>query len=344
MNRTPRYPLPRRGVTLIELLVVISVMLLLMVMAIPMVRLMVARRPVREAARAVSDYFAAAQVRARETGRPAGVWIQRFGNQPQSAFTLYQAEVPPPYGGDTISSTGALTLSYGTATDAFFDAAMANGFNQNLVSPGDRFQLNYQGPWYEVTIVNPSLLTLRLDIRDGTTVPWMTTPSAPLPYQILRQPMRTAAKPLQLPGTTVIDLYESGTSTVAFEPLVSSSDPNPVIVMFAPNGGLDGIRYQDATIPPTEPVHLLIGRRDRLPAIAPPLNGPPGPTLAEDVLRNWQDLNNLWVTVFPRNGLVTVSENAAVTGAVDYSNRNDRLAAFVQAREYAAQGQSLGGR
>ena len=229
-------PRTRRGVTLVELLVVISIMLLMTAIAIPLLRPILERRPVREAARTVSDFLSGAQVRARETGRPAAVWIERFANHPQAAFTLYQAEVPLPYGGDTVSSTASISLQSNSNGWAYFNVSFPNGYNPSLVSPGDLLQLNYQGPWYSfVTTTVPALVSLNLSY--GTSVPWLTSPSAAMPYKIYRQPMRSAARPIQLPNNTVIDLYASGTGTFnEFAPNASNGQQD-VIIIFSANGG-----------------------------------------------------------------------------------------------------------
>lgn len=340
MNGTARPDGPRRGVTLIEMLIVVSIMLLLAAVAIPLLRPMLARRPVREASRAVSSFFETAQIHARETGRPCGVWMVRFENQVQSSFTLYQAEVPPPYSGAIDNATLHLAFNSMAGALAVFDVVVPNplAVDVALLAAGDRLQLDYQGPWYEVSTLSP--LQVTLDTTGGATVAWLGAglSSPDLPFQFLRRPMRTAAKPLQLPGDTVIDLYASGTSTVSLAPL-TGTDQRDVIVMFSPKGQLDSIltfdrasgTYTTVSLQPTAPLCLLIGSRSRLSQTTPAQAGYPMPSLAEDGLLNWQDLNNLWVTIFPRNGLVTVAENAAGSSYVD-------------ARKYALEGQSVGGR
>jgi len=350
MVRNARVCPVRRGVTLIELLVVISIMMLLTAVAIPMVRPMLERRPVREAARAVSAYLEGAQIRARETGRPCGVWIERFANQSQAAFTLHQAEVPPPYAGSSTTSTARLNGSFsGTFTMSFSVTSDLDTID-NYVHQGDQLQLNYQGPWYRVESATSSGVVVRLDTSSGATVPWLGSGknSPYLPFQFTRQPVRTATKPLQLPGTTVIDLYFSGTSNHLFEPN-GPSDQRDVIIMFTPGGGVDSVAYFNrdgnayvsSLVQLTEPVHLLIGRRERLSQTVPATGGDPRPSLAEDERLNIEDLNNLWVTAFPRTGLITVSENANLPSGFNY---NSRLADCVTARTFAAQGQSIGGR
>lgn len=355
--------------TLVELLVVISIMLALVAVAIPMLRPILDRRPVREAARTLSGVFAAAQVRARETGRPAGVWIERFANHPQAAFTLYQAEVPPPYGGPTVSTGARLTPTAGTDPNYdYFTATINETLDTSLVHSGDVFQCNFQGPWYTVDTSAALSLTLKLR-RTGLNVPWTATNSQYYPFQIQRQPVRTAARPIQLPGSTVIDLYASGTGALAFEPR-NASDSSSVVVMFSPTGALDSVYCRNMNLGAatttwervvlSDPLYFLIGRRDRLLSVTADLTSNPDPapgdSLAEDGKRNWEDLNNLWVTVFPHNGLVSVAEMADAVGIAKkhdptftgttypYDTRSNRLKGFGYTREYAREGQSLGGR
>lgn len=53
----------------------------------------------------VSAFLNAARSRAIETGRPAGVWIERLPGLPEAAANLYMAEIPPTYSGDFLDST-----------------------------------------------------------------------------------------------------------------------------------------------------------------------------------------------------------------------------------------------
>lgn len=101
LNRSRRFP----GATLIELMAVILILMMITAMTIPVVAPAVSGRRTREAARMVSAFLSAARSRAIETGRPAGVWIERIPGLPQAAHTMYMAEIPPIYGGDFLDST-----------------------------------------------------------------------------------------------------------------------------------------------------------------------------------------------------------------------------------------------
>lgn len=385
-----------RGITLVELLVVITIMMLLAAVTVPALQPMMASRQIREAARATNVFFGAAREHAREMGRPHGVWIERWDVQRQGATTLFQAEIPPPYAGEALNSTVMMTRLSESGGFAYFRVSVPTpaDFNHALIRIGDRMQVNFQGPWYEITgtdansdgvadadvnsdgILDAVPFLATVDLRQGGQVPWTQagSPWGPMPFRIMRQPVKSSVAPLSLPGTTVIDLYESGTGTRMFEPR-NADDSKPVIVMFSPNGGIDRIYCRElhwnsdgssstflnwTEIHPTAPVYFLIGRRDRLAASVKTItSGAPDPApdspLAEDGLRNWQDLNNLWVTIQPQTGLVATTENAYgdVTAlpatyqpptTFDYSTRPHRFWAFSVARGYAARGQSMGGR
>jgi type II secretory pathway pseudopilin PulG len=93
------------GATLVELLAVILILMMITAMTIPAVAPAVSGRRTREAARMVSAFLNAARSRAIETGRPAGVWIERVPGLPEAAVSMFFAEVPPIYGGDFLDST-----------------------------------------------------------------------------------------------------------------------------------------------------------------------------------------------------------------------------------------------
>ncbi len=100
----------RRGVTLLELLIVMVILLMITAAAIPIVVPATRNRQMREATRLVTTYLGAAKARAVQTGRPAGVMIERF-NGNAFALQMSQVEVPPPYAGDiqrTQQTSGAL--------------------------------------------------------------------------------------------------------------------------------------------------------------------------------------------------------------------------------------------
>jgi hypothetical protein len=132
-----------------------------------------------------------------------------------------------------------------------------------------------------------------------------------VPFQILRQPIRSAVDPLQLPEGIVIDLAYSGMSTQFSGPLgfgFDTSTVNPVI-SFAPSGSVDML-YDGPNYPgghPTGNLFLLLGRREQAFTAG---YTPPPPLYASNVL----DPNSLWVSIGYQTGQVLTAENYANNG------------------------------
>jgi Tfp pilus assembly protein FimT len=216
-------------------------------------------------------------------------------------------------------------------------------------------------------------------------------PPTPLPatFQITRQPSantaatRSAVAPLQLPPGTVIDLPASGTNGYlwfgpAIQPSTTSPGPvNAAMIIFSPAGGVysvfglgqwqSGGSWTTQSGPLVDPIYFLIGRRDRMCTLnlnsnvaAPTLsgmgvsvasNGAQGELLPPDGLANWQDPQNLWVTVSPQTGRITTIENSVVNfnNLVNQTGKSspsqaDAIVNPAGARGIALQGQSKGGR
>jgi len=341
---------PTRGFTLVELLVVITIMLALGAIMIPSMRTGLEGRRMREAARNVNVYLGTARNRAIETGRPAGVIFQRDPNLRQASVTMQQAEVPPPYAGDWENSRivsvqagpGVVLVSFPAIPGITPGGETPFGDPSNpavpvLVRLGDLVQLNYQGPTWTITGIQPgpqpgtwllacfSMQTSRLPV-----CPIVGTPPQPLPmpFQFFLQPMATSTPSVTLPTQMAIDLLDSGTDSQRFFVNPIAPDASPVIVMFSPNGALDAFYLWGLRYPGQEPVFLLIGRRDRVTLDLAPMYTPP----AEDGRFNLADTNNLWVTVFPQTGLVTTAPMASSPGGT-----------LAEARRLAREGQRMGG-
>ncbi len=179
----------------------------------------------------------------------------------------------------------------------------------------------------------------------------------------MRQPVPSAAPPLQLPNGAVIDLPASGLGAGGYEfrPLDTDTDDTnpmrdnrPVIILFSPNGSVEriywgrdrskAVRGSYATLP----ISLLVGRRENIVSSLGRLDLTEDPLLTPEQTTqlNVLDLGNVWITLNPQSGLVGVTENAVVVPPVDfdYNNPIHRANALFRARDIAREGQSMGGR
>ncbi len=327
----------RGGLTLIELVIVATLLVVLAAIAIPSVQMAVEGRRVREAARAVNVYLGAARNRAMATGGPVGVAFERFGTEANMSITLHQVESPPDYAGETMNARAEILRIGLSNAPVMVQARITDGAYQPArVQLGDLIQFNHQGPWYEIFANTAGLIRGRLLQPADQSIPWSNTVwSAPVPYTIRRQPKVPGAvagatelqvgmaKPLQLPLDAVVDLTFSGGTGSPIPLAAFSGGTAPVVIMFSPNGALDRIYYGGAPILATEPVYLLIGKRERIP-----------PGSAADGLSNLRDPENLWVSISPRTGLINTVENALVA--------NDGQIGL--ARQFTQDAQSMGGR
>lgn len=150
---------------------------------------------------------------------------------------------------------------------------------------------------------------------------------------------------------------------------VSALDPGvdsqPVMVTFRATG-LVGYVYQRRPAPdpksgvykwawtgqvPTGPIHLLIGKRERLPATIPVTSGAvsaSNPTVAAlyaaNEQNNWTDQSSLWVTIYPQSGMVATTENGQVLNTPTIAPAPYAAAGLQAARALSLGGRSMGGR
>jgi len=340
----------RRGFTLIELLVTIGILMLLVVVALPAMTPSSESRRVREAARQLNVFFGAARAQAMQTGRPVGVRLERMLGLAQAAAIAYQVEVPPAYSGETTSSTVRVTYlpSGSSSTTAIFNVTPIGTLDTTKIAVGDLAQFNNQSLTYTVSSVSP--LRVSLDVRDRKTYPWPSSGTPPpVPYKFFRQPIPTAAAPLELPSVVAIDLQSSGTESYPFLFTPTSTDisktrvtdpPSPITIMFSPSGELDRVYCSSPYIRETsrvfrETLYLLVGRRDRI-QVSQDVNA----ATPVDQYPNWFDPTSIWMTISPITGISSAKENFRVL--VAYGTRN--ATNLSTARTLARQAETLGGR
>ncbi len=304
----------RRGVTLLELMIVITILAMITAATIPLMLSGVDQRRLREATRLVSSYISSARARAIETGRSAGVMIVRSNSglvPGGSAMNLVTVECPAVYAGDTLLSTVVVSGNQVT-------------FNGNLdniaanVHVGDIIRFGYQGRTYTLTgsgsqnagqtlpTGSGGTYTSYLRATDNTGVPPSFSPNATaVPYQVIRQPTKSAVAPLQLPEGVVIDLVQSGGGLTG----CITVDSNPIILTFAPTGAAEYIYFNGnlrGHLPSS--LCLLMGKPEQVVGTAGTLTNITGG------FSNLGDGNSLWVAVTPRGRVIT-AENAINTAA-----------------------------
>lgn len=382
--RVSQCRLARAGITLIELLVVIAILLVLTAIAVPTLQQGMEERRGREAIRALNVYISSARNKALETGRPVGIVLDRAPGLPHACTTVRQAEVPLPYMGSSVGMVRLRVLGYpGDGTCNVAAQFQVGDFLDDIVRPGDTLQVNYGGLDYAITSANPdsdtdgfvdftgkdtdsdsdgwndsAYLTLNVDLREGQLLPWPDSGwSNAMPFQITRQPMPTAAEPLQLPEGMVVDLDWSGMAlpasgvtratfpAYAFTPV--GTDATPIVILFAPNGGIYRIVRGGTASRVIDPIYLLVGRRERMRIFTDPADprafGTGDTFPAEDGLPNCFDMKNYWITLSPQTGLVTASEMHS-TSSVDLTDPQAVATAINAVREYASHARGMGGR
>jgi prepilin-type N-terminal cleavage/methylation domain-containing protein len=272
---------------------------------------------------------------------------------------------------------------------------------------GDRIRFDHRGKFYYITSI-PLADPLSTDPRIGeaiTVAPpgtaaagfWFLTPesnsetvippgySNPLfgvPYQIMRQPMRSNAQPLTLPDGIVVDLTVSGVGSQLFNSAnynIPTGDPVPdplitfdPMVIFSPSGRVDWVTNQAGQLArPLASINLLMGRREFMYDVTK--KSVIGNPVATDlVVQNLSAIpttsttlmppsENFWMTIGYQTGTVSVSQVAphyqvydgTSFGGVSFSDKKSVLdftlngngtAAYPGALGFARESQSLGGR
>ena len=362
-----------RGFTLIELLIVISIMVILVALTATMMRPDIEGRRVREAARTINVYLASARNRATETGKPCGVTFRNFG-APGFAMNADQCEVPPSYSGETqdamiqVISTGANTAQGRLVNSATVfpsypqppNPAGLDTFTPNMVRPGDRIQLNHQGPLYEIIsgngtidangFFNSDTSIIDLLVDSSQIMPWKSVWATygiidyhfwelprpeptygwvhvqPIHFRIFRAPVKGFAQPLQLPASAVVDLSASGVGNGV------GAGTGDFTILFSPNGAVECVYDSTGRHNVVEPIYLLVGKRERVENTFVQDNP------NEDTLTNYQDLGNRWVMVNPQTGAVSTEVVGADT------TLGHAIVDVPSSRELARQAVGVGGR
>lgn len=150
----------RAGITLVEMLVVVSIMVLVMAIAIPVLRPALETRETRDAARSITAYFGAARFRALESRRPYGVMLERHANIRNASVTLRQVEIPPSYAGDADNTR---------VTVQWTGTVYRNGVYDNSGNIDGDASTNY--------LTTPGLPVVTVNIHSGSCAPATIRPS-----------------------------------------------------------------------------------------------------------------------------------------------------------------------
>lgn len=217
--------------------------------------------------------------------------------------------------------------------------AVALGLNKNNYQDtnylGDPWASPNGGYYYPINYFNDQGDRVQPFVTPGSS---LTTYGKPVPYQILRQPIRSAAGSMQLPETVVIDLNFSGDDSKNFYPRngpvygiftgVTGPDPyqgnafyptdtTPIIIMFSPSGSVEQVYCRYLQAPTTTGgqyqwiwrgdrqmtvINLLVGSRDNVPVTDTTSNW------TTQLKYNWTMATNIWVAIQPRTGMVTAGE------------------------------------
>jgi type II secretory pathway pseudopilin PulG len=265
--------------TLVELLVVVTISVILLASAVPLMRPALKDAQLRESTRQLNVMCAMAKARAREIGRPVGIQIERSAPGSNASFEIHFAETPPPYSGDFVDAVvdlvdvpDSMGNFDGFADQILFSKAesaslfIATDPRRSLAKVGDFIQFENKGPHYQITYVgdpNSSGLVYEMSVTapQGSGVSNQllatrrTTTSGPgIPYTVFRQPIKSPLNSVQMGGGTVIDLEYSGigvdlTGTPPGATFFDAGYTNPsgnlndqpVVIMFEPGGGVSQV-------------------------------------------------------------------------------------------------------
>ena len=230
--------------------------------------------------------------------------------------------------------------------DSTSGASEAQYWNKLIQDTGDQIQFDAKGPKYE--LAKASATDYRIDMNTDANRNFAPPPTVhPALFKVFRKPQPgkvapTMAVPVAMPEGIVVDLDCSGIGSsngkqyydIKTQPVTDSSlpcffarddfcaldteDHTSVTIMFSPTGEVDRVYYNDkpsnpgaSGVIPSEPIFLCIGVWERTGFWE-------GDAISDDYLpeenikiRNYHDLNNYWVTIFPRTGAIRVNRVAS---------------------------------
>lgn len=309
------------GYTLTEMLVVIFILSIVVVAALPVAKRVMDDTRSTESARQLNAHAALAKTMAGRNNRPFGLWFEYEvpAGAPagvKQCTQIYLAEVQPPYAGSTLNSRAKVVQNGMQYELGFFDTSgnadttVEPVYLANLVDDGDEFlvRFDYRGVWFLFRRVGTQFV-LQTSMASTLYPPGYNTPTSPAkPFQVLRMPRRVG-KPLVLTGGTCVDVQYSGMGpSSAFQSPLTTA--NRLILLFAPDGSVDGMFLDNARVPVTGTIHFLIGQTDKINApFGANADHPTGFNLFAEETSNLMDPNSFWVSIGRLNGSVTSTDN-----------------------------------
>jgi prepilin-type N-terminal cleavage/methylation domain-containing protein len=289
----------RRGMTMVELLIVVAVMTILMGISLPMMKTGIEGARLRAAAEIVREQFTAAKSLAVQTGKPAAVVLLGDGATVTAVNTLHPNGNR--YAGDVVGSQAIVSLTGPTGMQCRIDDAGAG----IAISMDDR--IRFANHWHAYRVTSKSLTgppwTFDLDPRPSPPPipdpPNWNGPVGTAQYDFVsfRRPDSSSRMPIDLPGSSCIDLSASGYGMDDDTFTLGSPISGPVTIDVAPSGSILAVRFGGLEQIPTAPLYLLIGERDAV--------GIRNGSVAENVTGS----ERLWLRIQRTNGQVTIVPN-----------------------------------
>ena len=230
---------PSAGLTLVELLVVIVILTMVTAATIPLMAPVTSQRKVRESAPPVGN-DALAGAGTRTVNGPAGRCLDRAAiatswriSRTNTSLDLFLCEVPPPYSGESTTAgcrigDPAAPARHGTGRAlrrwASRDApAESDPPGRSCSIQLSRTRLQDRRPRGRRRVHQRSAVY-------HSTAAFINAPAggnanAALPYQIFRQPVKSADSPATLPVGALIDLQWSGIGNTRDFAVSTPADP-----------------------------------------------------------------------------------------------------------------------